>query len=107
MKATPKGKPDRHVASISPGEILSTEFLEPLGITAYRLAAETGMPRSRVSGILNGKRSITAETALTLGLYFGISPEFWLNLQIHYDLEKATRDSYRNIKARVKPLQAA
>jgi len=107
MKATPKGRPDPQVASISPGEILSTEFLDPLGITAYRLAAETGMPRSRVSGILNGKRSITAETALALGLYFSNSPEFWLNLQSHYDLEKATRESYRNIKARVKPLQAA
>ncbi len=107
MKAAPKGKPDPLVASISPGEILATEFLDPLGITAYRLAAETGMPRSRVSGILNGKRSITAETALALGLYFGNSPEFWLNLQSHYDLEKATRESYRNIKARVKPLQAA
>lgn len=107
MKTPPKGRPDPLVASISPGEILATEFLEPLGITAYRLATETGMPRSRVSGILNGKRSITAETALALGLYFGNSPEFWLNLQSHYDLEKATRDSYRNIKARVKPLQAA
>lgn len=107
MKTSPKGKPDPLVASISPGEVLATEFLEPLGITAYRLAAETGMPRSRVSGILNGKRSITAETALALGLYFGNSPEFWLNLQSHYDLEKATRDSYRSIKARVKPLQAA
>jgi addiction module HigA family antidote len=107
MKTTIKGKPDPRVASISPGEILAIEFLEPLGITAYRLAAETGMPRSRVSGILNGKRSITAETALALGLYFGNSPEFWLNLQSHHDLEKVTRESYRNIKARVKPLQAA
>lgn len=107
MKKSPKGKPDPLVASIPPGEILATEFLDPLGVTAYRLAAETGMPRSRISGIINGKRSITAETALTLGLYFGNSPEFWLNLQSHYDLEKATRDSYRDIKARVKPLQAA
>ena len=107
MKATLKGKPDPRVALISPGEILATEFLEPFGITAYRLAADTGMPRSRLSGILKGKRSITAETALAFGLYFGNSPEFWLNLQSHYDLEKATRDSYRNIKARVKPLQAA
>jgi addiction module HigA family antidote len=55
------------------------------------------MPRSRVSGILNGKRSITAETALALGFYFGNSPEFWLNLQNHYDLERATRESFRNI----------
>jgi antitoxin HigA-1 len=107
MKTTPKGKPDPLVASISPGEILATEFLDPLGITAYRLAADTGMPRSRVSGILNGKRCITAETALAFGLYFGNSPEFWLNLQTHHDLEKATRDSYRSIKTRVNPIDKA
>lgn len=94
-------------AGITPGEILLTEFLEPLGITSYRLAAETGMPRSRVSGILHGKRTITAETALAFGLYFRTSPEFWVNLQTHFDLEKATRESLEKIKAKVKPLQAA
>lgn len=107
MSTTPKGKPDPRVAEITPGEILATEFLEPLEITPYRLAVDTGMPRSRVFDILKGKRSITAETALALGLYFGNSPQFWLNLQTHFDLEKATRNSLKEIKARVKPLQTA
>jgi addiction module HigA family antidote len=107
MKTPTKDKLDPRVADITPGEILATEFLEPLSITPYRLATETGMPRSRVSAILKGNRSITAETALALGLYFGTTPQFWLNLQNHYDLEKATRESLAKIKARVKPLQAA
>jgi|688.fasta_scaffold201069_2 addiction module HigA family antidote len=107
MSPSSKSKTDPLVADITPGEILATEFLEPLEISPYRLAMETGMPRSRISGILKGKRSITAETALALGLYFGISPQFWLNLQTHFDLEKATRHSLEKIKAKVKPLQAA
>lgn len=102
-----KQKIDPRVTGIKPGEILATEFLEPLGITPYRLAMETGMPRSRVSTILNGKRAITAETALAFGLYFGTSPQFWINLQTQFDLEKATRESLEKIKAKVKPLQAA
>ena len=107
MNQSPKARPDPLVAGITPGEILATEFLEPLKITPYRLAVDTGMPRSRVFDILKGKRSITAETALALGLYFGISPQFWLNLQTHFDLEKATLNSLEDIKARVKPLQTA
>ena len=107
MKTPTKAKLDPRYAEITPGEILATEFLEPLAITPYRLAQETGMPRSRVSDILRGKRSITAETALALSLYFGNSAQFWLNLQSHFDLEKATRESLEKIKANVKPLQAA
>lgn len=107
MSTTPKDKPDPRVADITPGEILASEFLEPLEITPYRLACDTGMPRSRVSGILKGTRAITAETALALSLYFGNSPQFWLNLQTHFDLEKATRNSLEKIKAKVTPLQAA
>jgi addiction module HigA family antidote len=107
MKTPAKAKLDPRYGEITPGEILANEFLEPLGITPYRLAQETGMPRSRVSDILKGKRSITAETALAFSLYFGNSARFWLNLQSHFDLEKATRASLEQIKARVKPLQAA
>ena len=107
MKTPVKAKLDPRYAEITPGEILVTEFLEPLTITAYRLAQETGMPRSRVSDIIKGKRSITAETALAFSLYFGNSPQFWLNLQSHFDLEQATRNSLEKIKAKVKPLQAA
>jgi antitoxin HigA-1 len=107
MKTAPKHKLDPEIASITPGEILGTEFLGPLGITSYKLAKDTGMPRSRVSAILNGKRAITAETALAFGLYFGTSAQFWINLQTHFDLEKATRECFEKIKAKVKPLQAA
>jgi addiction module HigA family antidote len=107
MKTTAKAKLDPGYSEITPGEILATEFLEPLAITQYRLASETGMPRSRVSDIIKGKRAITAETALAFSLYFGNTPQFWLNLQSHYDLEKATRNSLEEIKTKVKPLQAA
>lgn len=107
MKTPRKDSLDPQVAGITPGEILATEFLEPLAITPYRLAMETGMPRSRVSAILSGKRAITAETALAFGLYFGTTPQFWINLQTHFDLERATLESGEKIKAKVKPLQAA
>ncbi len=72
---------------IHPGETLSEEFLGPLGITPYRLAKNIGTTQSRVADILNGRRRITADTALRLGRYFNTSPEFWLNLQNHYDIE--------------------
>ena len=75
--------------SIHPGEILRTEFLDPLGITPYALARDTGIDKGNLSRILNGKSSITAETALRLGRFFGTGPESWLNLQAHYDLEVA------------------
>ncbi len=107
MKTPAQAKPAPEFAEITPGEILSTEFLEPLAITPYRLARETGMPRSRVSDIIRGKRAITAETALAFSLYFGNSPQFWLNLQSHFDLEKATRNSLDTIRSKVKPLQTA
>ena len=106
MKAPAKTKLDPRYAEISPGEILATEYLEPLGITAYRLAQETGMPRSRVSDILKGRRSITAETALALSLYFGNSARFWLNLQQAYDLERTRTALGRRLEAEVEPLSA-
>lgn len=75
-----------------PGAYLKYEFLEELGLSAYALARATHMPDSRISEIINGRRSITADTALRLGKYFGTSAQFWLNLQNHYDLEMARRD---------------
>jgi len=72
---------------ITPGEILRTEFLEPLGITAYRLAQATGLPQTRLSEILRGKRRITTDTALRLSQAFGLSERFWLNVQNDYDIE--------------------
>ncbi len=75
--------------NIPPGDILQKDFLDEFGITPYRLAKDIGVSRIRVSEILNGKRDITPDTAIRLGLYFGVEPEFWLNLQAHYNLVQA------------------
>ncbi len=72
---------------IHPGEILFEEYLEPLGISQYRLAKDISVPPRRINEIVHGKRSISADTALRLARYFGTSERFWLNLQIHHDLE--------------------
>jgi addiction module HigA family antidote len=82
----------RPVGPIHPGEILKDEFLEPMAISAYALAKAIGVPRNRVSAILNGDRAISADTALRLGRYFGVSAEFWLGLQKSYDLEVARHE---------------
>lgn len=76
------------LSNIPPGEILEEEFLKPLAITQYRLAKDIGVPPRRINEIVKGRRAITADTALRLGRYFQMSPEFWLNLQSHYDLEQ-------------------
>ena len=76
---------------LTPGEYLKTEFLDELGLSSYVLARATHMPNSRLSEIINGRRAITADTALRLGKYFGMSAQFWLNLQSHYDLEMTRR----------------
>lgn len=74
--------------NIHPGEVLSEEFLIPFGISAYKLAKDVGIPQTRVSEILKGKRRITADTALRLSKYFGTSAKFWLGLQDDFDLEE-------------------
>ena len=74
--------------NIHPGEVLSEEFLKPLGISAYKLAKDIGIPQTRVSEILKGNRRITADTALRLSKYFGNSAKFWLGLQDDFDLEE-------------------
>ena len=74
------------IPNVTPGEILNEEFLKPMQITAYRLAQETGMPATRISQILNGRRRITADTALRLSAYFGNSAEFWMGIQDEYEL---------------------
>ena len=74
---------------IHPGEILTEDFLIPLGISQYRLAKDISVPPRRINEIVHGQRSVTADTALRLGRYFKMSPQFWLNLQAHYDLEEA------------------
>jgi addiction module HigA family antidote len=78
------------IKNITPGEILSEDFLKPLNISAYRLSKDTEMPATRISQILKGKRRITADTALRLSKYFGNSAEFWMGIQDEFDLrEKA------------------
>ena len=72
---------------IHPGEILMEEFLEPLGVSQYRLAKDINVPPRRINEVVHGKRSITADTALRLARFFGTTERFWLNLQIRYDLE--------------------
>lgn len=86
---------------IHPGEILLTEFLEPLGLTAYRLAKELHVPAPRVGDVIRGKRAISADTALRLGIYFGLPAQFWLNLQNEYDLRRASRSgALKNVTPR-------
>jgi addiction module HigA family antidote len=78
---------NKKLPPIHPGEILRGEFLEPMGISQYRLAKNISVPPRRINEIVHGKRSITADTALRLGRFFGMLPQFWLNLQTRYDLE--------------------
>jgi len=75
------------LAPVHPGEVLLEEFLEPLGISQYRLAKDISVPPRRINEIVHGKRSVTANTALRLARYFGTSDRFWLNLQASYDLD--------------------
>ncbi|MGB2963025.1 MAG: HigA family addiction module antitoxin [Anaerolineales bacterium] len=77
----------RKLNPIHPGEILLEEFLNPMEITQYRLAKDISVDPRRINEIVHGQRAISADTALRLGRYFGMSPQFWLNLQSHYDLE--------------------
>jgi addiction module HigA family antidote len=75
------------LAPVHPGEVLLEEFLEPMGISQYRLAKDISVPPRRINEIVHGKRSVTADTALRLSRYFGTSDRFWLNLQTSYDLD--------------------
>ena len=86
---------------IHPGEILLEEFMKPLELSINRLARELLVPPGRVSAIVNGKRSITADTALRLGRYFGVSPELWMGLQADYDLRVAQRAIGPEVERRI------
>ena len=86
---------NKRLPPIHPGEILKEEFLEPMGISQYRLAKDISVPPRRINEIVHGKRAITADTALRLGRFFTMSPQFWLNLQTRYDLE-VTEDQLDN-----------
>lgn len=94
----------REIPPIHPGEILMEEFLKPLGISQNALARALRVPPDRINAIVQGKRSITADTALRLARAFGTTPQFWLNLQARYDLEVAQEHLEDRIKHEVLPL---
>jgi addiction module HigA family antidote len=88
-----------------PGEILWEEFMNPLGISANKLALQTGMPATRISEIIHGRRGVTADTALRLARYFGMPAHFWLGLQSTYELSKMQVERGKQINREVKPLK--
>jgi addiction module HigA family antidote len=92
---------------IHPGETLREDFMRPLGLSASRLALELAIPVTRVNDIARGKRSVTADTALRLARYFLTTPQFWMNLQANYELERAEDERGREIIERIRPRRAA
>ena len=97
----------RRLPPMHPGEILREELMAPLGLSINKVARDLRVPVTRMSEIVNGRRSITADTALRLARYFSTTPEFWVNLQSAYDLDVATRASAEQIKRDVHPRAAA
>jgi len=93
----------RDFEPIQPGEVLLEEFLKPMEISQYRLAKDISVPQRRISEITQGKRSITADTALRLGRYFGMEAQFWLNLQTRYDLLRAEAELEKRLIREVTP----
>jgi antitoxin HigA-1 len=93
----------KNLTNIHPGEILEKEFLEPLGITAYKLSKSISVQQTRISLIIKGERGITADTAIRFSKFFGTSPEFWMNLQREYDLRKA-REEIKEIVDHIEPI---
>lgn len=90
-----------------PGELLKSEFIEPNELTVYRVAKDSGIPQPTLQLIVTGKRSITSETALRLGIYFGIDAQFWMNLQSEYDLRMTKTAKFEQIEKEVHPLAKA
>lgn len=97
----------RRLPPIHPGEVLREEFMEPMELSINRLARELHVPVNRISEIVNGKRSISADTALRLARFFRTTPEVWLNLQMEYDVRLARRAAQAEIDAKVRPHRAA
>jgi addiction module HigA family antidote len=97
---------ENEFAPVTPGEMLKQEFLAGYGLSQSGLAKATGISPNRIAEIVNNRRRITADTALRLGLYFGNSPEFWLNLQGHYDLKMARRNLKAEDARRIKAVRA-
>jgi addiction module HigA family antidote len=97
----------RRIKPVHPGEILMEEFLEPMGISQNRLALDIGVPARRINEIVLGKRRISADTALRLGRYFGMSAQFWLGLQMDYDLDIEEDRLAERLKREVRLYEAA
>ena len=93
----------RRLPPVHPGEILRDDFLAPLRLSVYRLARELKVPRSRINDLVRCRRTISTDTALRLARYFGTSPEFWINLQMRFDLDTAARTTRRRIEREVAP----
>ena len=98
---------EKRLPPIHPGEILLEEFLKPLDMSMNQLAIELRVPASRINAIVEGERSISADTALRLGHYFGMSAEFWINLQATYDLRIARREIEEQIQRDIRPRKSA
>ena len=94
------------LAAVHPGSVLLADFIEPMGITRYRVAKAIGVQQRRVDEICAGERAVTADTAVRLGLAFGIEPQFWLNLQAQYDIETVQREQGEHLAVEVQALAA-
>ena len=97
----------RRLPPVHPGQVLMKDFIEPMGITRYRVAKLAGVQQRRIDEICAGNRSITGDTALRLARLFGTDAAFWINLQAQYDLEISYRDMHKRIEAEVTPLALA
>ncbi len=100
-------KTKQQLTPIHPGEILSEEFMRPMGLSMNRLARDLHVPPARVHAIVHGERAITADTALRLEAYFGVSAETWITLQANYDLRMARRESGEAVRKSVRKPEAA
>jgi addiction module HigA family antidote len=92
---------------VHPGEVLREEFLRPLNLSANKLALDIRVPGTRIGEIVNGRRAITSDTAIRLGIYFNTSPQFWMNLQMKYDLDVTSDRELANIEHDVRPFVVA
>jgi addiction module HigA family antidote len=99
--------PIKNLKPTHPGEILEKEFLQPMGISQYRLAKDIAVPQTRISKIIKKQRGITSDTALRLSRYFNVTAEFWMNLQMSYDLKIARKKMGKIIEKQVLPFEEA
>ncbi len=98
---------ERKLQPVHPGEVLQEEFLKPMGLSQNRLALDIGVPARRINEIVQGKRSVTADTALRLARYFGTTPQFWMGLQDDYDLDVASDRIGKRLEREVRTFVAA